>query len=62
MNEITNEKLINFYDVGCFIELACPRIAIDDVSLFEKPLLTFREALVGLGELSWKEFLKQGII
>lgn len=62
MNEITNEKLRNFYDINCFIELACPRIAIDDISIFEKPLLTYKEALVGLGELSWEEFLKQGII
>jgi 2-(3-amino-3-carboxypropyl)histidine synthase len=62
MNELTNEKLRNFYDVECFIELACPRIALDDVEQFEKPLLTFKEALVGLGEKSWEEFLKEGIL
>ncbi len=62
MNEITNEKLINFYSIDCFVELACPRIAIDDSTKFEKPILTFKEAMVGLGEISWEEFLKQGII
>jgi len=62
MNEITNEKLRNFYDIDCFVELACPRIAIDDVSSFEKPVLTFREARVALGELPWDKFLKEGLI
>jgi 2-(3-amino-3-carboxypropyl)histidine synthase len=62
MNEITNEKLRNFYDIDCFIELACPRIAIDDVEQFEKPLLTYKEALVALNEKSWEEFLKEGLI
>jgi 2-(3-amino-3-carboxypropyl)histidine synthase len=62
MDEITNEKLRNFYDIDCFIELACPRIAIDDVEQFEKPLLTFKEAMVGLGEKSWNDFLKEGLI
>lgn len=62
MNEITNEKLRNFYDIDCFVELACPRIAIDDIGQFEKPILTFKEALVALGEVSWESFLKEGLI
>ncbi len=62
MNEITPDKIMNFYSVDCFIELACPRIAIDDFSKYEKPLITFREALVGLGEKSWDELLEEGIL
>jgi len=62
MNEITPDKIMNFYSVDCFVELACPRIAIDDFSKYEKPLITFREALVGLGEKSWDELLEEGIL
>lgn len=62
MDEITNEKLRNFYDVDCFVELACPRIAIDDVAKFDKPVITFKEALVGLGEKTWEKLLKEGLI
>lgn len=62
MNEITPDKLMNFYSVDGFVELACPRIAIDDVAKYNKPLVTYKEALVALGEKSWDEFLKEGLI
>jgi len=62
MNEMTPEKLMNFYYVDAFIELACPRIALDDFEKYEKPILTFREALVGLGQISWEEFIEKGVI
>lgn len=62
MNEITNEKLRNFYNVDCFVELGCPRIAIDDIARFDKPVITFKEALVGLDEKSWDELLGEGLI
>ncbi len=62
MNEITPDKLMNFYDIDCFIILACPRIAIDDFAKYEKPILTLREALVALGESSWEEILDKGLL
>jgi len=62
MDEITPEKIMNFYSIDAFIELACPRIALDDFAKYEKPILTMREALVALGEKSWDEILEQGII
>lgn len=62
MNELTPDKLMNFYDVDAFIELACPRIAIDDFAKYEKPILTFKEALVALGIKSWDDILKTGIV
>ena len=62
MNEITPDKIMNFYHIDVFIELACPRIAIDDFAKYSKPILTMREALVGLGEKSWEEILEKGII
>ncbi len=62
MNEITRDKIMNFYNIDAFIELACPRIAIDDFAKYEKPLVTYKEALVALGEKSWNDLLKTGFI
>jgi len=62
MNELSPDKIMNFYYVDCFVELACPRIAIDDFAKYEKPIVTFKEALVGLGEISWEDFLDRGVV
>ena len=62
MGELTPDKIMNFYHIDAFIELACPRIAIDDFASYPKPILTFKEALVAVGELSWNDILDKGII
>ena len=62
MSELTPDKIMNFYNIDAFIELACPRIAIDDFAKYEKPILTFKEALVALDIKTWDEILKGGII
>ena len=62
MNEVTPDKLMNFYDIDCFIELACPRIAVDDFAKYHKPIVTFKEAMVALGEKSWEEILQDGFV
>ncbi|MFC1710761.1 diphthamide biosynthesis enzyme Dph2 [Nanoarchaeota archaeon] len=62
MEELTPDKIMNFYNVDCFVVFACPRIAIDDFAKYEKPILTPREALVAIGEKSWDEFLESGVI
>ncbi len=62
MNEVTPDKIMNFYHVDAFIELACPRIALDDYAKYSKPIVTFREALVALGVKSWEDILKGGVV
>ncbi len=62
MNELTPDKLMNFYHIDAFIELACPRIALDDFAKYSKPILTMKEALVALGERSWDEILQEGFV
>tara|TARA_Y100000310_G_C20703043_1_gene831896 strand:- start:8569 stop:9555 length:987 start_codon:yes stop_codon:yes gene_type:complete len=62
MGEITNDKLINLHDVEAFIELACPRIAIDAASLFDKPLLTAREFAVLCGDIKWEDLEEKGFL
>lgn len=62
MNEFSPDKLMNFYNIDAFIELACPRIAIDDFAKYPKPLLTLNEALVAFGVKSWEELLEKGFL
>jgi 2-(3-amino-3-carboxypropyl)histidine synthase len=60
VREITPEMIMNFPTVDAYINTACPRISIDEPSKFVKPMLTFNEALVVIGELSWKELCRRG--
>ena len=62
MSELTPDKIMNFYNIDAFIELACPRIALDDFANYSKPILTMKEALVALGEISWDEIIEKGIL
>ncbi len=62
MSELTPDKIMNFYHIDAFIELACPRIALDDFYKYPKPILTMKEALVALGEKSWKDVLESGLV
>lgn len=62
MSELTPDKIMNFYNIDAFIELACPRIALDDFAKYSKPILTFKEALVALGERTWEDMLETGIV
>ncbi|PMB74173.1 diphthamide biosynthesis enzyme Dph2 [Candidatus Bathyarchaeota archaeon] len=60
VREVTPEKIMNFLTVDAYVNTACPRISLDAPSKFSKPMLTLNEALVVIGELSWKEICKRG--
>jgi len=62
MNELTPDKILNFYNIDAFIELACPRIAIDDFAKYPRTIITFKEALIALGVKSWEEMLRIGLV
>lgn len=67
MDEITPEKLFNFYKIQGFVELGCPRIGIDDYEKYlkselKKPVITFKESLVVLGINKWGDLIKNGFI
>jgi 2-(3-amino-3-carboxypropyl)histidine synthase len=62
MNELSPDKVMNFYNIDAFIVLACPRIPIDDFAKYPKTIITFKEALVGLGIKSWEEMMKIGLV
>jgi 2-(3-amino-3-carboxypropyl)histidine synthase len=62
VREVSPEMILRFPSVDAYVNTACPRISFDDASRFRKPVLTAKEALVVLGELSWEELCKEGLL
>ena len=62
MREMTPDKIYNFYTVDGFVELACPRIAVDDFERYKKPIITLKEALVVLGKNRWEDLFSEGFV
>jgi 2-(3-amino-3-carboxypropyl)histidine synthase len=60
--EITPEVLMEFPTVEAYINTACPRISVGNGSRFQGPVLTMNEALVVVGELSWEELCRKGLL
>jgi 2-(3-amino-3-carboxypropyl)histidine synthase len=56
LDNITPEAMLQF-KVDAFVNTACPRIAIDDVSRFNVPILTPVEFEIVLGEKEWDELV-----
>jgi len=60
IREITPETLLQFPDIEAFVNTACPRVSLDDAPRFNRPVITFNEALVALGEMDWEELCRKG--
>ena len=60
LKEVTPEALMQFPTVEAFVNTACPRISLDDAKRFQKPVLTYNETLVLLGEMTWEDLCKKG--
>jgi 2-(3-amino-3-carboxypropyl)histidine synthase len=60
VREITPEILLGFPTIDAYVNTACQRISLDDASRFHKPVLTEKEALVVIGEITWEQLLKRG--
>lgn len=56
MNQITPELLVPYRDLDAYVITACPRIAIDDANLYDKPLLTPEELLIVMDEKKWDDY------
>jgi len=61
VREIVPEVLMQFPSIGAFVNTACPRVALDEASKFDKPVLTVTETLVLLGETNWEELCRKGL-
>jgi 2-(3-amino-3-carboxypropyl)histidine synthase len=55
LSEITEQKLNNYKECDCFIQIACPRISIDWGSYFSQAVITPYEAFVSFGGIEWKD-------
>ncbi len=55
LNNIAPEHL-DYLHMDCFVSTACPRIAIDDHSLFRQPILTPIEVEILLGYKDWETY------
>jgi 2-(3-amino-3-carboxypropyl)histidine synthase len=61
LDEINPSNLMPFRDLDVFVVTACPRIAIDDSKMYEKPLLTPSELEIALGKREWKDYVMDEI-
>jgi len=62
LREITATSLAQFPLFEAYINTACPRISLDEPSIFPRPVLTLKEAYVMLGKIKWESLLNEGII
>lgn len=53
ISNVENNALLPFEGIDAFVNTACPRVAIDDLALFSKPMLIPAEIDVVLKETSW---------
>ena len=59
--EITPDALMEFPNIGAYVNTACPRISLDAPGKFQKPILTVNEFMVVCGVISWTDMLKKGL-
>lgn len=62
LREFTPEAFMQFPTVDAFVNTACPRLSLDDASRYPKPVLSYREILILLGEKDWDEICKRGLL
>jgi 2-(3-amino-3-carboxypropyl)histidine synthase len=60
LREITPHMLMSFPALDAFVNTACPRLALDNVSKFRRPFINANEAYVALGEMDWEKLWKKG--
>jgi 2-(3-amino-3-carboxypropyl)histidine synthase len=56
--ELIPESLESLTDLYGFVEVACPRISVDDRGRYHKPLVNPDEALIAIGKRSWEDYGK----
>ena len=57
-SELIPESIESFTDLDGIVEIACPRVAIDDRSRYHKPVVNPEEALIAIGKKGWEEYGK----
>jgi 2-(3-amino-3-carboxypropyl)histidine synthase len=62
LDNIKPDLLMAFRDLDAFVMTACPRIAIDDAQIYDKPLITPYELEIALGIREWGDYQIDEII
>ena len=62
IHEFTPEACMQFPTIDVFVNTACPRLSLDDAARFRKPVLSYSEILVLLGEKGWDQLCKKGFL
>jgi 2-(3-amino-3-carboxypropyl)histidine synthase len=56
LDNVSPDLLIPYMDLDAFVVTACPRVAIDDASMYKKPLLTPKELEIVLNKREWADY------
>jgi len=56
MNQVAPELLVPYRDLDAYVITACPRIAIDDANIYDKPIITPEELYIVLDMKKWDEY------
>ena len=56
MDNFSSYPLENFRDIDCFVSTSCPRIAIDDIHIYKKSIITPIELEILLGMRDWDDY------
>jgi 2-(3-amino-3-carboxypropyl)histidine synthase len=56
MDFFTQDSLLGFRDIDCFVSTACPRVAIDDYLQYKVPIITPVELEILLGNKNWDDY------
>ena len=56
LDNVSPDLLIPYMDLDAFVVTACPRVAIDDASMYKKPLLTPKELEIVLNKREWEDY------
>lgn len=56
LDNISPDLLLPYMELDAFVVTACPRVAIDDASMYKKPLITPIELEIVLGIRKWEDY------
>ena len=56
VDNVSPDLLLPYMELDAFVVSACPRIAIDDSQMYEKPLITPQELEIVLGKREWENY------
>ena len=54
---VGNWEKLRSLGFDAYVSTACPRIAVDDVAMYDKPLLTPQELEIVLGVRKWENYV-----